>query len=100
MTLEHGAIILTVAVLTYLTRIAGFQIGDRELPPALTRALEAVPIAAFVALVVPGVDLGGSEMLPRLAGVVASGSVLLGTGRLMPGLLAGMGVYAGLVIFL
>lgn len=100
MTLEHAAIILSVAALTFLTRIAGFQIGDHAMPPAVVRALDVAPIAAFAALVVPGMDLGGSGMLPRLAGLTAAGGLFVTTGRLFPGLICGMAVYAGVLLVL
>lgn len=98
MTPEHGAIIFAVAIFTYLTRIAGFQIGERQLPPVLIRTLDVAPIAAFTAFVVPGMDLGGSEMLPRLLALGVAGVLFLTTGRLLLGLLAGMTIYTAVLL--
>lgn len=89
---EHLALILTLAVLIYLTRIAGLILGARQAPAVIARALHYVPIAAFAALIVPGLAMPG-ELAPRLAAAVGSGVVALRFGKLWAALLVGMGVY-------
>lgn len=92
---EHLALILTLAVLIYLTRIAGLLLGARQAPPVVARALHYVPIAAFAALVAPGPAVPG-ELVPRLAAAVDAGMVSLRAAKLWAALLVGMGVYWGL----
>ena len=88
--MERLWIILSVAALTYLTRIAGFRLGDRQLPPAFDRFLAYVPVAAFAALAVPGIAEGSGTFPARLAGAVLSAVVVLRFSQLWIGLLAGM----------
>jgi branched-subunit amino acid transport protein len=92
---EHLALILTLAVVIYLTRIAGLLLGARQAPPVVARALHYVPIAAFAALIVPGLAVPG-EIAPRLAAAVGAGVVALRFGRLWAALLVGMGIHWGL----
>ena len=92
---EHLALILALAILIYLTRVAGLLLGARQAPPAVARALHYVPIAAFAALIMPGLAVPG-EMVPRLAAAVGAGAVALRFGKLWAALLVGMGVYWGL----
>ncbi len=56
------------------------------------RALEYVPVAAFAALIVPGLTVPG-EIAPRMAAAVGTGIVALQIGKLWAALLAGMAVY-------
>lgn len=88
--MERLWIILSVAVLTYLTRIAGFRLGERQLPPAFDRFLAYVPISAFAALAIPGVAEGSGSFPARLAGAAISALVVLRFSQLWFGLLAGM----------
>jgi len=88
--MERPAIIVSVAILTYLTRIAGFRLGDRQLPPAFDRFLAYVPVAAFAALAIPGVVEGSGSFPARLLGAALSALVVLRFGQLWAGLLAGM----------
>ena len=92
---EHLALILTLAVVIYLTRIAGLLLGARQAPPTVARALHYVPIAAFAALIVPGLAVPG-EIAPRLAAAVGAGAVAWRFGKLWAALLVGMGMYWGL----
>ncbi len=92
---EHLALILTLAVVIYLTRIAGLLLGARQAPPAVARSLHYVPIAAFAALIVPGLAVPG-EIAPRLAAAVGAGAVALLFDKLWAALLVGMGIYWGL----
>jgi branched-subunit amino acid transport protein len=88
--MERLWIIVSVAILTYLTRIAGFRLGDRDLPPAFDRFLTYVPVAAFAALAVPGVAEGSGTFPARLAGAALASIVALRVSHLWAGLLAGM----------
>ena len=88
--MERVWIIVSVAVLTYLTRIAGFRLGDRQLPPAFDRFLAYVPVAAFAALSIPGVAEGAGTFPARLAGAALAAIVVLRFSQLWIGLLAGM----------
>lgn len=92
---EHLLMILGLAALTYLTRVSGFLIGSRQAPPVVARALHYVPIAAFAALIVPGLAVP-DEVAPRLIAAVSSGAVALRFGRLWAALLIGIAVYWGL----
>lgn len=84
--------IALAAAITYLTRIAGFALGARTIPPALQRFLRFVPIAAFASLTAPGLSAGG-ETLPRLLAAVAGAVAVLRFGRLWLCILVGMTVY-------
>jgi branched-subunit amino acid transport protein len=88
--MERLWFILPIAVLTYLTRIAGFRIGSRELPRALDRFLIYVPVAAFSALAIPGVSEGAGTFPARLIGAALLAVVIYRFGHLWAGLLAGM----------
>lgn len=92
---EHLLMILGLAALTYLTRISGFLLGSRQAPPAVARALHYVPVAAFAALIVPGLAIPG-EIAPRAIAAVCTGVVALRLGKLWVALLIGMAVYWGL----
>jgi len=90
--MDHLGLIAAVAVVTYATRIAGFALAERELPPTMGRFLSYVPVAAFAALAAPGVAAGG-EVGPRLLAVAAAAVVVLWLERMWAGLAAGMGAY-------
>lgn len=92
---EHLALILALAAISYGTRITGFLLGARQAPPAVARALHYVPIAAFAALIVPGLALPG-EVAPRLMAALCTGAVAWRVGKLWAALLVGMAVYWGL----
>lgn len=92
---EHGLLILALAALTYLTRVSGFLLGGRKAPPLATLALHYVPIAAFAALIVPGLAVPG-ELAPRLLAALCTGFVALRIGKLWAALLVGMAVFWGL----
>ena len=88
--MDRWLLIFTVAGLTYFTRVVGFGLGERRIPPALDRFLIFVPIAAFAALIVPGLDLGGGDEVPRVVGLVVATVAILRFGQLWVGLVAGM----------
>lgn len=103
--------ILAVALVTYATRLVGLLLTKRlkgrkrsgntdEASEPRGRAWAAfdgllgyVPIAAFAALIVPGLGLGTPEMLPRVLGAAVAAAVVLRIERLWFGLGAGMATY-------
>jgi branched-subunit amino acid transport protein len=100
-TLERLALVLAVALVTYLTRLVGFRLrlgrgdGDGEpiVPVPVERFLAYVPVAAFASLVAPGVA-GGSGALPaRLVAVVCAAVAALCLRRLWLSIVAGLAGY-------
>jgi branched-subunit amino acid transport protein len=73
--MERWLLIAVLAVLTYLTRISGFLIGGRPIPPMLDRFLSYVPVAVFAALVVPNVAPTSQHMIARVAAVLLAGLI-------------------------
>ena len=100
-TLGRLALVLAVAVVTYLTRLAGFRLRlgrgpDREdpaLPAAFERFLGYVPIAAFAALAAPGVAEGSGGLAARLAAVACAAVAAVRLRRLWPSIAAGLAGY-------
>jgi branched-subunit amino acid transport protein len=89
----YTGLIVAVAVVTYLTRISGFVIGQRQLPEGLGRFLQFVPVAVFAALVTTNFNAGQADMLPRLIGVIAAAVAVLRFRQLWIGLVAGMACF-------
>jgi branched-subunit amino acid transport protein len=95
------ALVLAVAIVTYLTRLAGFRLrlgsrgpaGETALPAPVERFLAYVPIAAFAALVAPGVAGGGGSLVARLAAVLCAAVVALRLRRLWLSIAAGLAGY-------
>ncbi len=83
-------LILAVALVTYATRLGGFRLGQRDLPPFIVRFLAYVPVAVFAALIAPDLGLGGPQLLPRLAGLALATVAILRSRQLWAGLIAGM----------
>jgi branched-subunit amino acid transport protein len=90
-----GAIPLIViaAVITYATRFAGLSFGDRDIPPVAQRFLHYVPIAAFSALVAPGLGGRDDDLLPRVAAAAMATLVVIKVDRLWVCLAVGMAVF-------
>jgi branched-subunit amino acid transport protein len=91
--MENVWLILAAAVATYLTRIAGFSIGRRPIPQAAERFLSYVPIAAFAALITPGIAPGNADLLPRFIAIGLAALVVLRWRVLWAGLASGMAVF-------
>ena len=87
---ERVLLIVAVAGVTYLTRVAGFTLGKRTIPPVIDRFLAWVPVASFAALAVPGIADGGGTLPARIAGAVLATLIALRFGALWACLLAGM----------
>lgn len=88
---EPIALVLAIALLTYLTRYAGFRLGEgRTLPPTFERFLAYVPVAAFAALVAPGVADGPGALPSRFVAVAIAVATGLWLRRLWASLALGM----------
>jgi branched-subunit amino acid transport protein len=86
-------LIVAAAAITFGTRLAGFGLGDRRIPDAFRRFLGFVPIAAFAALVAPGLSGTTADLVPRLAAAGAAAFAVLRFGRLWACLVVGMTVF-------
>ncbi len=86
-------VILVIAVATWLSRVGGFHLGNRSLPPVVDRFLGWIPLAAFGALAAPGIAHGPGSIPARLLGAIAAAIVVIRFGPYWAGLLAGMGVF-------
>lgn len=83
-------LLLAAALVTYGTRIAGFQLSRRSVPPLFNRFLAYIPIAVFAALIAPDLGLANGQWPARLLGVAAAALAVWRTRQLWAGLAAGM----------
>lgn len=93
---ERLLLVVAIAALTYATRYGGFalgRLGGQSMPPTLERFLSYVPIAAFAALVAPGVADGPGAFTSRVAAVGVAAVVALRLKRLWAALILGMAGY-------
>jgi branched-subunit amino acid transport protein len=89
-----------MAAVTYLTRVPLWLLGTRRVSPRprVDRVLEQIPIAAFAAIVFPGVLQPNGETsleasnLYLYAAVVTAFAAVGFRGRLLPTILTGTGV--------
>jgi branched-subunit amino acid transport protein len=88
--MDRWLLIAVIAALTYLTRIAGFVVGNRPIPPRLDRFLSYVPVSVFAALVVPNVAPIGRDVPARVAAVILTAVVAFRVRQLWAGIGAGM----------
>lgn len=97
---ESLAIIAGVAIATFVTRIGGFTLGERRMPPAFDRFLGWVPVASFAALAVPGLADGAGSFPARLLGAAVAALVVLRFRALPLALAGGLGAFwlAGVVV--
>lgn len=91
-------VMIAAGLLTFLTRLSFISMfSDREMPPPLQRALGYVPPAVLTAIIFPELLLKdgalaiGPDNFRLLAGLVAI-LVAWRTRRIMPTIVAGMGV--------
>jgi branched-subunit amino acid transport protein len=91
--MERWLLIGAIAVLTYLTRISGFLIGQRPIPPIVDRFLGYVPVAVFAALVVPNVAPSGQDAPARIVAVVLAGLVAYRVRYLWASIGTGMAIF-------
>ena len=90
---RYLGLIVAVATVTYATRISGFLIGRRTLPPWLNRFLVYVPVAVFAALVTSELNIGKADTLARLIGIGFASVAVLRFRQLWIGLVTGMAGY-------
>jgi branched-subunit amino acid transport protein len=93
---ERLLLVAAIAALTYATRYSGFVLGrfsGQSMPPAFERFLSYVPIAAFAALVAPGVAEGPGVVTSRLLAIGVAAVVALRFKRLWAALVLGMAGY-------
>ena len=86
-------LIAVAALITYATRLTGLALGDREVPAVARRFLGYVPIAAFAALVAPGLGGTDDDLVPRLAAAAVAAFVVLRVRRLWACISVGMVVF-------
>jgi branched-subunit amino acid transport protein len=86
-------LIFGAALITYGTRFAGLKLGKREVPKVARRFLSYVPIAAFAAIVAPGLAGTHDDLVPRLAAAMAATLVALRFRRLWACIALGMAVF-------
>jgi branched-subunit amino acid transport protein len=91
--MERLALILAIGLATYAIRITGFALPATAIPPSIDRFLRYVPIAAFAALITPGIGAGTDDLLARLAGAALASIAVLRFRALWIGLTIGMAVY-------
>lgn len=91
--MENIWLVLAVAGATYLTRVIGFGLSKRTIPPAVDRFLGYVPVAAFAALIVPGINPGTPDLLPRILGLLVAVLITLRRPTLWAGLATGMATF-------
>ncbi|MFL5759189.1 MAG: AzlD domain-containing protein [Thermomicrobiales bacterium] len=91
---EHVALIASIAVLTYGTRIVGLSMGDRTMPPGIRQIFDRVPLAVFAALAAPGIVGSEVDIAPRVCGAIVALAAFLVVRLFWVGLLAGMVGYA------
>ncbi|MCV6598816.1 MAG: AzlD domain-containing protein [Mangrovicoccus sp.] len=101
---EIWGIILLLGLGTYLIRLSFLGlIGDRPLPPLITRLLRYTPVAVLPGLVAPLVlfpeATGGSLEPARISAALATLGVGFWTGNILWAVLAGLAtLYGGLAL--
>ncbi len=83
-------LILIAGLVTYGTRLVGFTLDQRRLPPLFGRFLDYIPVAVFAALIAPDLGLGTAELPARLIGITVAALAVWRTRHLWAGLIAGM----------
>jgi branched-subunit amino acid transport protein len=86
-------LIIAAALATYGTRLAGFGLSQRTIPPLFNRFLTYVPVAVFAALIAPDLGLGTGQWAARLLGVAGASVAAWKTRQLWAGLAVGMVVF-------
>jgi len=102
---EIWLIIVLLGIGTYLIRFSFLGlIGDRPLPPFVTRLLRYTPVAVLPGLVAPMIIFpeatGGSPDPARIGAAIATLGVGFWTGNVLWAVLAGLtALYGGLAVF-
>ena len=85
---------------TYLSRIAGFHAGGRELSPRTERVLAYVPIGAFASIVALGVTDASGQLDSRIPALIVSGVLAFRAKPVWLCLVVGLVIYAGIELAL
>lgn len=91
--MNPAVLIATLVATAYGPRITGFAFRGRTMPPRVERFLSGVPIAAFAALVVIGLDFETAGWDARLLAALPAALVAWRWKKLWLTLLAGMAGY-------
>ena len=83
-------IILGMALVTYLPRLAGFILSGRQVSAFWLRFLHFVPIAVFAALIAPALPGSSSQGLARLIAAGLAAGVIWRFKSLWVGIVVGM----------
>jgi branched-subunit amino acid transport protein len=91
--MNPAVLIVTLVITAYSTRIAGFAFRGRSMPPAVQRFLSGVPVAAFAALIMIGLDFESAGWDARLIAAGPAAFVAWKWKRLWLTLIVGMAGY-------
>ena len=86
-------VIILMALVTYIPRLAGFALADRTISSFWLRFLHFVPITVFAALIVPALPGDEGEAGIRLIASALATLALWRAGRLWLGIAVGMGAF-------
>jgi branched-subunit amino acid transport protein len=89
------AVILGMALVTYLTRGLSVFLLSRRLAPGIERFLGHIPAAVFAALVAPPLLAPQGVLAPGLPAVAAIPAAVVAwrTGQVLPTILVGIGCF-------
>jgi branched-subunit amino acid transport protein len=93
---NFAVVLVGCAAVTYLTRIAGFYAGNRELSARTQRVLAYVPVGAFASIVALGVTDSSGELDSRVPALIFASILAYLSRPIWFSLVAGLAVYAGL----
>lgn len=99
----YALLLVLAGATTWATRMGGFARGGKETPAAVRRFMHFVPIAAFTALVAPGLVGDGPtdpDLAPRLVAAAIASAVALRVGRLWVCIAVGMAVFFAMRVVL
>ena len=86
-------VILLMALVTYVPRLAGFVLSGRRIPPFWRRFLHFVPISVFAALITPALPGTQGEGAIRLVAALLAALLIWRTQSLWLGIATGVGVF-------
>lgn len=86
-------IIVGMAVVTYVPRLAGFVLPAGTVRGFWLRFLHYVPIAVFAALIVPALPGTDGELPVRIVAAAGAAAVIWRTSSLWLGILVGMAAF-------
>lgn len=98
---KNWFLILALAALTYISRVAGVRVmAGRKLPPMARRYFQYVPVAVMASLVASQAVTGArgrlGVSLPVLAACLAAAAVMRFSRQFLPAV--GAGIAAGLLV--